>query len=140
MMARLLVIGWGNPMRGDDGFGWRAAERLRDALPAADVLAVHQLMPEHMEPVALAGRVVFIDASLHGEPGVLRCETVEPTTSADAFTHHATPAGLLAGARELYGAAPPAVFYTVRAESFDFGEQLSEGVRRALDELVERLT
>ena len=135
-MSRLLVIGWGNPLRGDDAFGFLAAEKLRELLPEVDVLALHQLTPELMEPVSQAERVIFIDASAEGEPGELRCGPVEASTSAEAFTHHATPAGLLAGARALYGSAPPALLYTVRGECFEFGEGLSPAVQAALDRLL----
>lgn len=138
-MAGLLIIGWGNPLRGDDAFGWLAAERLRERLPGTEVLPVHQLTPELMEPVGRASRVIFIDASAEGEPGQLACRDVVPSPDAEAFTHHATPAGLLAGALALYGNAPPAVLYSVRAESFEFGERLGAGVARALDEVVERI-
>ena len=135
-MSGLLIIGWGNPLRGDDGFGRLAAERLAELLPEAEVLAVHQLTPELMEPISRAVRVVFIDASADGEPGELRCGVVVASTNAEAFTHHATPAGLLAGAQSLYGCAPPAVLYSVRGESFEFGEGLTAGVRKALEDLV----
>jgi len=30
MMPHTLIIGYGNPLRGDDGFGWHAALRLRE--------------------------------------------------------------------------------------------------------------
>jgi hydrogenase maturation protease len=140
-MAKLLVIGWGNPMRGDDGFGFLAAERLQSLLPAdeAEVLALHQLTPELMETVAQAEAAIFIDVSESGEPGALTRTEVVASTNAEAFTHHATPGGLLAGARSLYGTAPRAELYSVRGESFDFGAPLSEAVRRALDEVVGRI-
>ena len=35
-MARLLIIGYGNPLRGDDGLGWRAAEDLAREFPNDD--------------------------------------------------------------------------------------------------------
>ena len=34
-MGRVLIIGYGNPLRGDDGFGWHAAERLRETAPGS---------------------------------------------------------------------------------------------------------
>jgi hydrogenase maturation protease len=135
-MPGLLVIGWGNPLRGDDAFGFLAAEKLSELLPGGEVLALHQLTPELMEPVSRAARVVFIDASAEGEPGRLQCSTVEPSATAGAFTHHATPAGLLAGAQALYGSAPPAVLYTVRGECFEFGEGVTAAVALALEEVV----
>ena len=56
-MPGLLVIGWGNPLRGDDAFGFLAAERLIPLLPEAEVLAVHQLTPELMDSVRQASQL-----------------------------------------------------------------------------------
>jgi len=46
--ARVLVIGYGNTLRGDDGLGQRAAEALAQrALPdGVEVLSCHQLTIE----------------------------------------------------------------------------------------------
>ena len=32
-MNQILVIGYGNPLRGDDGVGWRVAEAAAAVLP-----------------------------------------------------------------------------------------------------------
>ncbi len=135
----MLVIGWGNPLRGDDGFGFVAAERIERRLRGTqhEVLAVHQLTPELMDPISRADVVVFIDASEEGQPGKLIRRDVAASAHAAAFTHHASPAGLLAGAKLLYGATPQALLYTVRGQDFEFGQQLSGPVERAVDELVE---
>ena len=45
--TNLLIIGYGNPLRGDDGFGWHAALRLREIIhdDGIEILPVHQLTP-----------------------------------------------------------------------------------------------
>ena len=58
-----LVIGIGNPLRGDDGIGWRLAAQL----PAGAGLVVRcrqQLTPELAEELAAVERVLFLDAWL----------------------------------------------------------------------------
>ena len=140
-MPDTLIIGYGNPLRGDDGFGWHAALRLRDLIHDAgiEILAVHQLTPELMEPVSRARRVIFIDAAVGEEPGKMTVTTLETTGgAAPAFTHFATPAALLVGARSLYGAKPEGLLITVVGLDFELGEELSEPVRRALESLVGR--
>jgi hydrogenase maturation protease len=142
MNVSLLVIGYGNPLRGDDGFGWRAAERLEaDRLPGASVLTCHQLTPELADVLSQAGRAVFIDAADPGSgqaaPGTLsrrRIEAREPEAS--AFSHHLDPAGLLALARAWFGRCPEAELITVTGERFDFSETLSSGVESALVEVL----
>ena len=71
----VLIIGYGNPLRGDDGVGWRVAEAVAAALPdgAAEVLTVHQLTPELAELMSRADRVIFIDAAAEGEAGEVSC-------------------------------------------------------------------
>ena len=130
----MLVIGYGNPLRGDDGFGYRAAERIPGAI------AVHQLAPELMDPIARADRVVFLDAAAEGAPGEVRRRRVEPSVDGGAFTHHSTPEGLLAGAKVLYGRAPDAVLITVCGANFDLSQALSSEVESALEQIVAELT
>jgi hydrogenase maturation protease len=139
MMPHTLIIGYGNPLRGDDGFGWHAAVRLQELIrdEGVEILAVHQLTPELMEPITRARRVIFIDAAVGEDPGTM---TVAPLAvaggPAPAFTHFATPAALLEGAQSLYGARPEALLITVVGLDFELGEQLSEPVRLALESLA----
>jgi hydrogenase maturation protease len=139
-VARVLIIGYGNPLRGDDGFGWLAAERLRETLhdPEIEILTLQQLTPELMEPISRAGKVIFLDAAATGEPGELLVAPVGPAVPSTAsFTHFATPAGLLAGALALYGAAPPAFLVSIAGTDFSLGAEISEPVRRAAEGLVQ---
>ena len=140
-MSRVLIIGYGNPLRGDDAFGWQAATRLLDLVDEkiVEVLVVQQLTPELMEPVSRAGRVVFIDAAAAGDPGVLHERRVAADPEAARFTHHSTPGGLLAGAAALFGRAPEAVLYSVAGQDFAFGERLTPAVEQALAEVVSRV-
>lgn len=123
------IIGYGNPLRGDDAVGFEAAERLGG-------VALHQLTPEWMEPISRAERVIFIDAGAEGVPGAIRERTLEPGPSPAAFTHFATPEALLAGARALYGRCPPATLITITGSDFEIGRPLSPPVRRALETLL----
>jgi len=133
-MSSLLIIGYGNPLRGDDAVGFEAAERLGG-------LALHQLTPELMEPISRAGRVVFIDAKAGGEPGAIEERLLTPASATGAaFTHHATPEALLAGALTLYGRCPPATLITITGDDFEIGRPLSAPVRQALEALLLRFS
>ena len=67
MRSRLLVIGYGNELRGDDGVGPRVARAVSDwRLPGVTALAVHQLAPELAEPLSLSDAAVFVDAAVVG--------------------------------------------------------------------------
>jgi len=138
-MSRLLIIGYGNPLRGDDGFGLLAAERLRQIIddPEVEILAVQQLTPELMEPLSRTVRAILIDAAAEGAPGRLVSRGLKPDRSGAAgFTHYDTPEGLLAGCEALYGSVPAAVLYSVAAQSFEYGMTLTPDVERALEAVV----
>lgn len=139
-MSRTLIIGYGNSLRGDDAIGRLAAERLRQRNPGPEVeiLGVHQLTPELVDPISRAARVIFIDAAAGPNPGQIAERRVHAHMSSRPFTHVATPEALLAGASALYGAEPPATLITVTAEGFELGAALSAPVRRALDSVIER--
>jgi len=137
----VLIIGYGNPLRGDDGLGWVAAEALQRLLPAslAQVFVAHQLTPEMSEPISRCRLVLFIDASVELPAGQLDCQFIAASVCAQVQTlgHHASCAGLLALALHLYGRVPQAMLLAVGGESFDLGEELSGRVRSTLDRLLD---
>lgn len=137
-MGRVLVIGFGNPLRGDDGLGWVAAEHLLKQGEALDVLAVHQLTPELAEPVSRADLVIFIDARRDGTPGEVSSEAVLPEPPA-AFWHHVSPGILLGSAQALYGRSPEAVLFSIAGEEFGYREGLSSVVEAALPDLLNQV-
>ena len=138
--AGVLVVGYGNALRGDDGLGPRAAERIATdpRLRGAEILALHQLTPEVAADMRDASLVVLVDARAGDEPGAITVRRVdascEPTS---APSHHVEPAALAGLARELWGATPEVCAVTVGAASFDGGEHLSPAVERALPGVVD---
>ena len=122
-----MIIGYGNPLRGDDGVAWRVVEALAAELPPDEALTVHQLTPELAEPISRARLVVFVDAAVGDPPGQVRCFPLAPAPGHPG-SHETTPAGLLALAVELFGRCPPAYMVTITSGSFDVGETLSEVV------------
>lgn len=138
----ILIIGYGNTLRGDDGIGWHAAEQLRTSLTRSDITITtcHQLTMELSEPISEATHLILIDASTGPEPGVIAMTQVEPDRAlADSMHHHMLPAALLAYTEALYGVCPPSWLWTVTAAQYDFSEQLSPAVQRAMPELVDRI-
>ncbi len=148
-MSRILILGYGNPLRGDDGFGPALAQRLQDALrnnDAIEIIASHQLALEYAEPLSRAERVVFIDARDCGTPGEIFFEKLPnaadvPAHGAPArFTHHLSPQTLLEYAQFLYGARPPEAFLlSVCGNDFGYRETLSAAVADALERAYQQL-
>ena len=138
MSPRTLIIGIGNPLRSDDGIGWRAAERLRACIPStvAHVIATHQLTPELAEAASRSICVIFIDASLFGAPGQVTCAQIEAAPQAECNSHWLTPEQILALSAELYGTEPLAFTISIGGADFSHGELLSEAVQAALPKIV----
>ena len=138
-MNNALIIGYGNPLRSDDSFGWEASHLLAEAVTGLDVKVVtcHQLTPELAESLSQVQRAVFLDADAEGKPGEIHRQVLSPQASTtSAFTHSCTPSGLLISAQQLYGHCPQAIVITVTAQSFEFGDILSPVVAAALPEVV----
>ncbi|MCX7699324.1 MAG: hydrogenase maturation protease [Gemmataceae bacterium] len=137
-MTRSLVIGIGNPLRGDDGLGQAVVEKLSASGLDADALAVHQLTPELAEPISSAGTVVFVDAAHDEPPGKVNCSRIAPALGDDdpALSHHLGPATVLSLAEKLYGHCPAAYIVTTGGDQFELGASLSPPVRLAVPEVL----
>jgi hydrogenase maturation protease len=137
--GRLLIIGYGNPLRGDDGVGWQIADRLGQlAGESTKILTLQQLTPELAEPISLADLVIFIDARYGGPAGSWTCETIRPDPNlSDAFTHYFTPMKLLSYAGALFGTYPEVLLISVAGCSFDCGEELSPSAAAIVPEIVD---
>ena len=133
----LLIIGFGNRLRGDDDLGPRVARELRmRGLPAVEA---HQLTPELAETVSRVELAVFIDSDAHLKPGEIRITPVREKAKS-VLEHHASPGGLLRLAREAYGCAPAALLIAIGGESYELGEHLSGPALRAVREVVDVCT
>jgi len=138
-VPRILIIAYGNPLRGDDGVAWRAAELLSQAglPPGVEILTCHQLTPELAPAVSEAAGVLFVDAARSGPPGEVMTAAIEPQAQPSSFTHEFFPASILQLARELYGRAPQAFAVSLCGRCFDHGEDLSPEASAGLPGLVE---
>jgi hydrogenase maturation protease len=138
-MTGVLVIGYGSLVRGDDAAGFLAARELQryfDDDPDVEILPAQQLTPEMAEFIAESSFVLFLDATIEGEPGTIRCTRVEPQGASNGFTHHLSPCSLVASAQQLYGDAAPAMAVTLSGWQFELADGLSAGAKKCLPELV----
>ena len=137
---RPLIVGYGNPLRSDDGLGPLAAALLADdpRLRGARVLQRHQLTPELAADVAEASLVILIDVNIVDESGVVSVRRLDETAgSGSGSSHHAAPEDLIALARALWDASPAVFIVSVGAASLEVGEDLSPPLLRALPAVVD---
>ncbi len=136
---RTIVVGIGNPDRGDDGAGRSVAERLRGTLP--DHVEIAELGGEATSLLALlqgAGAAFLIDACVsHAEPGtVQRFDVTRRPLPQAAFrlsTHGLGLADAVELARALGQLPASCVVYAIEAGSTDEGSALSPAVAAAVD-------
>ena len=139
MKDRTLIIGCGNPLRGDDGAGWEVASRLAATIPkeAAHIMTVHQLTPELAEPVSEAELVIFIDAADGENCGTWRCDEVKLSPmSGNSLGHHFDVSALLAYSQAIFHSSPQAFVVSVAAKSFEFQDNLTPAVEALLPDVV----
>jgi hydrogenase maturation protease len=140
-VGRVLLIGFGNPGRLDDGLGPELARIIETRnLPGVTVEADYQLTVEDAADVAQADVVVFADADVAG-PEPFWLAHIQPAADAMSFSSHSVePQAVLALARDLFHAEPRAYLMGIRGYAFnEFGERLSDGARANLDAAVEYL-
>jgi hydrogenase maturation protease len=140
----VLVIGYGNPGRRDDGLGPELAERLELSGPGGvTVDSGYQLMIEDAAEVARHAVTVFADASTScPEPFLFR--EVHPREDASFSTHSVSPEAVVHLAGKCFGCRPRAYVLEIRGYDFEgFGEGLSaraeENLSAAAGFLAERL-
>jgi len=137
LISKLLVIGYGNTLRKDDGVGPLAASELETLhLPGVNTLVCPLLTPELAEPVSRSDEVIFIDASVEPARDV-QLRRVAPADSSRVLAHAANPQILLALARDVFGRVPKAWCLTIPVEDLGLGESLSATARANLRSAVE---
>jgi hydrogenase maturation protease len=136
----ILVIGYGNSLRQDDGAGIQLANLLvqachNAALPA-ELLLTHQLTPELALDIAQSHvkTVTFADTRIahSSSDSQVRITPLPVAEYADPVGHHLNPATLLVYAQGLYSCQPEAWLATVPGTCFGHGEILSAHTRNAL--------
>jgi len=150
-LKRILLIGYGNPDRQDDGVAWHIlralAERLGlpapltydDEFPINDRLDFAfnlQLTPEMAEDLSDYERVCFVDAHTGDIPQPVRIIEVQSEFQHSPFTHHLTPQSLLAMCAAIYNRQPQAVLLSVRGYRFLFDRELSPETSALVEEAV----
>jgi hydrogenase maturation protease len=136
---KILVIGYGNPSRGDDGLGISLIQEIERAnIPDVATDSDYQLNIEHAVDVSGMDRVIFVDASLSGkEP--YEFDRIEPSSQITFTTHSVNAESVLALCRDIYGTSPESWMLGIRGYTFELGERLSEKAEENLHEAVEFL-
>jgi hydrogenase maturation protease len=139
----ILVIGYGNPLRQDDGVGQRVAQTVaRWQVPNVHAIALHQLTPDLAEQMAEADLVIFVDAEVRSHGSDVQLHPIALAETGTLINHTCDPSTLLAITQALYQTHPRAWSVLIPGTAFEFGHPLSpmaeNGIETAL-EIIDQL-
>jgi hydrogenase maturation protease len=122
---KTLLIGVGNPLRGDDGIGqWICEQAAKWKLQHLHVRAMQQLTIDLLEELQNFSAVIIADASDQKVPATL--EEVDASENGYASSHHADAATLRALHRNLYQQSTVWHSLGIKASKFEMGQPISK--------------
>jgi hydrogenase maturation protease len=142
---KIVVIGVGNPYRGDDEAGLAVAQLLRPRLHGVDVRESDGEPTRLLDMWTGAGLAIVIDAvhSHQAPPGHVHWFDVGPEglelTESLPSTHGMGPGDAIALGRALGRLPKRLVIYGIEGEEFGEGTAITPPVAEAIDEVVERV-
>jgi len=142
MKKKILLLGYGNPDREDDGVAWHVlkgvAKGLSLPLPATpddpilsfenriNLQFMLQLVPEISETIADHDCVCFVDAHTGEITEPVRAIRIDSKFQKSPFTHHLTPYTCLELVDSIYHKKTEGFLVSIRGFSFQFEEKLTD--------------
>lgn len=121
--ADVLVIGYGNPARQDDGLGPACAAFIAAArVEGVTVDSDYQLVVEDAADAARHQTVIFIDADVAADPP-FSFRAVAPDGAIGFSSHSASPEGIMALAKELFHSPVKGYILGIRGYAFEMFEE-----------------
>lgn len=144
MRERVVIVGYGNELRKDDGLGPRVARALAEQQPGMHCLAIPQLTPDLCPLLAKVDMAIFIDAVNDPDAAAVTVDRLGMTSDDDLHSHVSDPTSLLVLAEVFYGRRPDAWLVKIPGADFDLGDELSDKgsamERCALRKVLELIT
>jgi len=153
-MPRTLIIGYGNPERGDDGAALHVVNRLRYLLgrpPLAEddgglgdlgqdtAVFLPQLVPELAVDAAAYESIVLVDAHVTEEHRPVIYMRLEPEYQSAPFSHLLSPAMFLWLVQAVSGRNPAAFLVSLRGHCFEHERGLSPATAALVDPAAEKV-
>lgn len=127
--SKILLYGYGNPGRQDDGLGYTIAEEIERWCKEKNILNIdvtynYQLNIEDAEIIAHYDVVIFVDASVETVDPFLY-EKVQPSLNTKFTMHSVTPSFVVALSKQLFDAEVSAFQLHIKGEQWGFMEPIS---------------
>ena len=136
---RILIYGYGNPGRQDDGLGKALVELVDEWVQNEGIENIsrdvgYQLLVEDVTLIENKDLIIFVDASMDERIAVFDLAPVEADDRETFTMHQVSPGFILALYETLYGPAPPSYLLQIRGYEWELEESLSQGARENLAE------
>ncbi len=138
---KILIYGYGNPGRQDDGLGNAFIERIDQWIKDQKLSNVftdsnYQLNIEDASNISDKDVVIFVDASLEERDG-FHITRVIPSPKVDFTMHAVTPNFVLNLCQEIYNKIPDAYLLHLKGYEWEMKEELTKGARENLENALE---
>ena len=138
---KILIYGYGNPGREDDGLGAELVRRLEEWAKQSDFRGIefdtnYQLNIEDAEAIAGKDIVIFADASTEAIDDYLFTE-VTAETEVSFTTHAASPGYIVKLCHDLFEKCPKVYLLHIKGYQWEFREGLSEKAEENLQKALE---
>ena len=134
----ILIYGYGNPGRQDDGLGPALSEEIRRlGSPLVETDANYQLNIEDAALIAQRRAVLFVDASVEEDVETFRVRRVIPSDRISFSTHHVGPETVLHLCELGFGGTSAVWLMSVRGYYFDYVESLSDRATHNMGEALD---
>jgi len=126
---KILIFGYGNPGRQDDGLGIFFVEELEKWAKLNNLTNItfdsdYQINAETAYDMSLHDRVVFVDASKHGkEP--FEISDIGAADTISFSTHAMSPGSVVSLCAELYNKNPAAQLLAIRGYEWEVNENMT---------------
>ena len=114
-----IIVGYGNTLRGEDGFGVEVVRLLQTKkLHNTKLLEVFQLTPELVLELLEATEIIFVDAAYCEQNNYLfACRLQEKNEP--LLSHHITPQTIMQSLKILYNKEPGYEIFSLLCSNFD---------------------
>ena len=144
-MKKILIYGYGNAGRQDDGIGERFIQLVetwieKDKLSHISTDCNYQLNIEDAAVIADYDVAIFVDASIVEDLETYKLEKVEPNDATIEFTMHAVSTSFVLDlCRKIYNKTPETYVLHVKAYEFEFIEKLTPKAEENMNAAFEYL-
>lgn len=138
---KILVYGYGNPGRQDDGLGVMLAEEIArwskdNQLFHVDTDTNYQLNVEDAAVIAGYSHVIFADASQEEVPAY-RFDRLLPSAKTEFTMHAVSPGFILHLCKQMFSHEPETYLLHIRGYEWEFMNEITDKARENLQEALD---